>query len=236
MDGPQRSRSAPDRNMVGVVVERLARLLALAAAGVSGAVLFAVSEAGYASLSRLALEVALPAVGVLLVIGVVAAVVGWRGLWRTLLVGLVVGIAATAGLELVRVVGFRAFHSMPGSMPMLMGVLLTNRIMVGPDLASNLLGWADHVYNGVAFVLIYLLLFGRRQPWLAFPYALLVGTGFLVSPVPKALGAGFFGAALGAKFAITVYLAHILFGTMLFLGVRRARRLGVPLLPLPGED
>jgi len=222
--------------MVGLVAERLARLLALVAAGVSGAVLFAVSEAGYASLSRLALEVTLPAVGVLLVIGVVAAIVGWRGLWRTLLVGLVVGIAATAGLELVRVVGFRAFHSMPGSMPMLMGVLLTNRIMVGPDLASNLLGWTDHVYNGVAFVLIYLLLFGRRQPWLAFPYALLVGTGFLVSPVPKALGAGFFGAALGMKFALTVYLAHILFGTLLFVGVRRAPDLGTPLLPVPGDD
>ena len=236
MDGIQSSRRGPTGSMAGLVAERLARLLALAAAGVSGAVLFAVSEAGYASLSRLALEVTLPAIGVLIVIGIVAAVVGWRGLWRTLLVGLAVGVVTTAGLELVRIVGFRAFHSMPGSMPMLMGVLLTNRIMVGPDLASNVLGWADHAYNGVAFVLIYLLLFGRRQAWLAFPYALLVGTGFLVSPVPKALGAGFFGAALGAKFAVTVYLAHILFGTLLFLGVRRAPHLGTPLLPVPGDD
>jgi len=216
--------------------ERLARLLALAAAGLSGAVLFAVSEAGYASLSRLALEVALPAIGVLAAIGAAAALAGWRGLRRTLVAGVVVGVVATAGLELVRIIGFRAFHSMPGSMPMLMGVLLTNRIMVGPDLASNVLGWADHIYNGVAFVLIYLLLFGRRQPWLAFPYALLVGTGFLASPVPIALGAGSFGAALGVKFALTVYLAHVLFGTLLFLGVRRAPDLGTPLLPVPGDD
>ncbi|MEJ2287062.1 MAG: hypothetical protein P8Y02_00190 [Deinococcales bacterium] len=236
MDAFERSRSAMGSGVSGWVMERLARVLALAAAGVSGAVLFAVSEAGYASLSRLALEVTLPAIGVLIVIGIVAAVAGWRGLGRTLLVGLVVGVVATAGLELVRIVGFRAFHSMPGSMPMLMGVLLTNRIMLGPDLASNLLGWADHVYNGVTFVLIYLLLFGRRQPWLAFPYALLVGTGFLVSPVPKALGAGVFGAALGAKFALTVYLAHILFGTALYFGVRRARGLGRPFLPIPGEE
>ncbi|HKI57750.1 MAG TPA: hypothetical protein VKA00_00865 [Trueperaceae bacterium] len=236
MDAFERSRTPCGSGVGGLVVERLARLLALAAAGASGAVLFAVSEAGYASLSRLAAEVTLPAIGVLVVVGVAAAAVGWRGLGRTLLVGLIVGLVATAGLELVRIIGFRAFHSMPGSMPMLMGVLLTNRIMLGPDLASNLLGWADHVYNGVTFVLIYLLVFGRRQPWLAYPYALLVGTGFLVSPVPKALGAGFFGAALGAKFAVTVYLAHILFGTALFLGVRRARGLGTPLLPVPGED
>jgi hypothetical protein len=198
--------------------------------------LFAVSEAGYASLSRLALEVKLPAIGLLLALGLAAAALGWRGLGRTLLLGLGIGIVATAGLELVRIVGFRAFHAMPGSMPMLMGVLLTNRIMVGPDAVSNLLGWADHVYNGVTFVLIYLLLFGRRQPWLAFPYALVVGTGFLMSPVPKVLGAGFFGAALGAKFAITVYLAHALFGTLVFLFVRRLRGLGAPLLPLPGND
>ncbi len=236
MDRAGRTLTSSHRRSVSLVAERAARVVAVIAAGLSGAVLFAVSEAGYASLSRLAVEVTLPAIGVLFVIGVVAAAVRWHGLWRTLLVGVGVGMVATAGLELVRIVGFRAFHAMPGSMPMLMGVLLTNRIMVGPDLASNLLGWADHVYNGVTFVLIYLLVFGRRQPWLAFPYALLVGTGFLVSPVPKALGAGFFGAALGAKFAVTVYLAHILFGTVLFLGVRRARGLGVPLLPVPGDD
>jgi len=218
------------------VLERAARLLAAAAAGASGAVLFAVSEAGYASLSRLAVTVTVPTIVLLVLLVVGAGRAGWYGLQRTLLVGAAVGVLATAGLELVRIVGFRAFHAMPGSMPMLMGVLLTDRIMLGPDLLSNLVGWADHVYNGVTFVLIFLLVFGRRQPWLAFPYALLVGTGFLVSPVPQALGAGFFGTVLGAKFAVTVYLAHILFGTVLFLGVRRARGLGAPLLPLPGED
>lgn len=235
MDASERSEYVTG-SVSGPVVERAARVLALGAAGVSGALLFAVSEAGYASFSRVALEVTLPAIGVLVAIGIVATGVGWRGLERTLLAALIVGVVATAGLEVVRAVGFRAFHSMPGSMPMLMGVLLTNRIMVGPDLTSNVLGWADHVYNGVAFVLIYLLLFGRRQPWLAFPYALMVGTGFLLSPVPKALGAGYFGAELGAKFALTVYLAHILFGTALFFGVRRAERLGTPLLPVPGDD
>jgi hypothetical protein len=232
--GSARSRTGSGPAMTSLAAERAARLLALVAAALSGAGLFAVSEAGYASFSRLAVEVALPAVGALALIGIVATTADWRGLRRTLVAGVGVGIVATASLELVRIVGFREFHAMPGSMPMLMGVLLTNRIMVGPDLASNVLGWVDHAYNGVALVLIYLLLFGRRQAWLAVPYALLVGTGFLVSPVPKALGAGFFGAALGAKFAITVYLAHVSFGTAMFLGVRRARDLGKPLLPLPG--
>jgi hypothetical protein len=236
MDRVDRTLTAVGTPVGGLLAERAARVLAVAAAGVSGAVLFALSEAGYASLSRLALEVQLPAIGVLVVVGIWAAATGRRGLWRTLLLGIGIGLAATAGLELVRAVGFRAFHAMPGSMPMLMGVLLTNRIMAGPDAVSNLVGWTDHVYNGVTFVLIYLLAFGRRQPWLAFPYALLVGTGFLVSPAPVALGAGFFGAGLGAKFAITVYLAHALFGTVLYLFVRRLRGLGTPLLPFPGSD
>ncbi|WP_176726356.1 hypothetical protein [Streptomyces sp. AVP053U2] len=46
-------------------------------------------------------------------------------------------------------------------------------------------------------------------------YGLALGTGFLLSPVPKAVGAGVFGADFGAKFAITVYLAHAGFGALL---------------------
>lgn len=36
----------------------------------------------------------------------------------------------------------------------------------------------------------------------------MLGTGFLLSPVPNEVGARKFGADVGAKFAITVYLAH----------------------------
>ncbi len=46
-------------------------------------------------------------------------------------------------------------------------------------------------------------------------YGLALGTGFLLSPVPKTVGAGMFGADFGAKFAITVYLAHAGFGALL---------------------
>lgn len=217
-------------------MEAAARALALVASASSGAVLFAVSEAGYASLSGLALRFALPGFAALVLLALVAGPADWHGLRTTLLWGAVVGLAATAGLEAVRIVGFRVFHAMPGSMPMLMGVLLSDRIMLGPDALSNLLGWLDHVYNGVAFVLIYLLAVGRWRPWTALPYALAIGTGFLVSPVPRALGAGFFGAAMGPKFAITVYLAHLMFGLILLAGLRRAPDLGRPLLSFLGEN
>lgn len=44
---------------------------------------------------------------------------------------------------------------------------------------------------------------------------MLIGAGFLASPVSRATGAGIFGSVIGAKYDITVYLAHMVFGGML---------------------
>lgn len=60
-----------------------------------------------------------------------------------------------------------------------------------------------------------LLLFGRRSLWVAIGYGLLLGIGFLASPVPVATGIGEVGVESGPAFAITVLLAHLLFGIIL---------------------
>ena len=191
-------------------------LLALAAAGASGSVLFAVAEAGYSTFAQLGSDVLVPAMALFATIVIGALAGRWRWLLRVVLSGMLAGAVATVGLEMVRAVGFRVFHSMPGSLPMLMGVLLTGRIMQGPDLLSNLAGWGDHFWNGAMFGLVYVLLVGRRRPlWVGLAYGAILGTGFLVSPVPVAIGVGIFGAQFGAPFAITVYLAHIVFGALL---------------------
>lgn len=105
---------------------------------------------------------------------------------------------------------------------MLMGVLLRDQIMQGPDTASNIAGWTYHVWNSGMFGVTYAVLLGgfpfRRfggavaGTLMGTGYGLALGTGFLLSPVPKAVGAGVFGTDFGAKFAITVYLAHAGFG------------------------
>lgn len=124
------------------------------------------------------------------------------------------GLIGTIGLEIVREIGFR-LGGMPGDLPELMGVLLLNRFADGPSLLSNIAGWSYHFWNGASFGIIYSLFIGRGKFWTGTIFGILVGTGFMLSPVVIALGVGYFGADFGWGFPVTVYLAHIAFGTIL---------------------
>lgn len=212
--GPVKVVHLPELAATGIV---------LAATAVSP-LMFVATAAGYGSMNFYAKFALLPAIAVVLVIAVLARLKQWRRLGRGLLVALVAGPLATLGLEVVRIIGFRVFHAMPGSMPMLMGVLITNRTLLGPDIWSNLVGWGDHVFiNGISFALVYVLVFGRQAWWKAIPYAWLIATIFMLSPDMTMLGnIGDFGLAMGPGFAITVYLAHTVFGLILGLVVSRS--------------
>ncbi len=61
---------------------------------------------------------------------------------------------------------------------------------------------------------------GRRRVGWAVGYALLIGTGFLASPAVQAMGVGFFASHMPAMIA-TVYLAHLVWGVLLWLLLRR---------------
>ena len=131
----------------------------------------------------------------------------------------------------MRIIGFRVFHAMPGSIPMLMGVLITDRFLLGPNVWSNLVGWGDHVLvNGFGFALVYVLVFGRPRWWLGVPYGWIIATIFMTSPAMTMLGdIGYFGHAMGPGFAITVYSAHTVFGLILGAIVARWGRDSEPL-------
>lgn len=206
---------------LAAVADLMASTVVLAGATASGALLFAIAQGGYASFPDLVKGWGVAGALAVVVAAVAARIAAGPRLLRAVAVGAVAGIVGTGGLELVREIGFRQFHSMPGDIAMLMGVLLTNRIMDGPDTTSNLAGWADHVWNGAMFGVIFAVLVGgfprlrRGVAVLAgIGYGLLLGTGFLLSPVPVAIGAGRFGADFGPRFAVTVYLAHALFGAI----------------------
>lgn len=203
--------------------------IALLAATLSGEILLAVAENGNASFETLILYVALPALAVLALTTAAGAALGLQRFVRGVLLGAAFGALATVALELVRNVGFYEFNSMPGQLPELMGVLMTNRIMDGPDLLSNVLGWADHFWNGATLGITYALLLGgaprHRSHWYGAGagalFGLVVGTGFLASPVSRATGAGLFGSIFGMKYVWTVYLAHAAFGASLGALVHR---------------
>ena len=192
--------------------------VALAAAGVAPN-LFWLAQAGYFTLPTLAMWVLIPSVVIL--IAVLAMAVAWdeRRLVNRMIAGGLAGGIATIALEIVRSAGFY-LGQMPGSLPQLMGVLLLDRFMLGPSVASNIAGWTYHYWNGVAFGVIFAVMFGRKPLWLALGYGLFMAIGFLVSPAVTAMGVGFMGRDLPGM-PVTVVLAHLAYATVLWLLVRR---------------
>ena len=188
-------------------------VLALLAGAVSPN-LFVVAQAGYAKLSHLAVVFLIPSIILLGIVILAVKTSGYRNLGRQIYIGLLAGILATLGLEIVREIGFR-LGGMPGEMPQLMGVLMLDRFAIGPNWLSNLVGWAYHFWNGASFGLIYSLLLGRPPSWSGPVFGILIGVGLMVSPVVVAMGVGIFGSQFGIGFPITVILAHIAFGLVL---------------------
>lgn len=224
--------------LLGTLGEFFAVAIALAAATAAGAPLLAIAGSGRATLSDLLPSVALPALGTLLVLFALGVALRWRRLTVGIPVGFWTGAVATIALEAVRETGFRVFDTMPGDLPMLMGVMATGRsVMQGPSLTSDIAGWADHFFNGAMFGIIYVLLVGgfprRGGAWtgagIGAAYGVLLGTGFLLSPAATMTGAGVFGSVIGPKFALTVYLAHLLFGAALGALAHRFARTLPPL-------
>ncbi len=175
--------------------------------------LFPAAQAGLAKLSLLGRAVLLPSIALLGAALIVASKLGYGRLVNRAVAGAGAGFVATAGLEVVRAVSFH-FGGMPGDMPRLLGVLLTDRFMLGPSAWSDILGWGYHFWNGAAFGIIFTVLFGRRSFLPVQLYALLIGVGFLLSPAVEALGIGFLGLDMPAM-PITVIVAHVAYGAIL---------------------
>jgi hypothetical protein len=184
----------------------------LAAASV-GPLIFPAAQAGYGTMSQSAEHFLLPAVAVLIVV----ALLSWKtapAFGHSVVWGALAGAIATIGLEIVRITGFKMGY-MPGNLPQLMGVLLLDRFALGPSLASDFAGWAYHFWNGASLGIIYVLLFGAARHWVGAMYGILVGLGFLVSPVVTSLGVGYFGLQFSKGFSITALSAHLAFGLAL---------------------
>lgn len=182
--------------------------------------IFPAALAGIAPMPALGLRLLLPSAALLCVVAGVAAWRGRRRLVNRLLAGAAAGFIATFGLEAVRATSFHVFEGMPGDLPRLMGVLLTDRFMLGPSMLSDILGWAYHFGNGAAFGIIFAVLFGRRSMSLALVYAELIGIGFLLSPAVESLGIGFMGLDMPSM-PFTVMLAHLAYGLILGALCRR---------------
>lgn len=210
------------------VAEELAlSLLLLLSVGIAPN-LFPADLAGVAKLSWTGKVILLPSIALFFLIVIVATVRGHTRLTNRAWAGVVAGLVGTLGLEVIRATSFR-LGGMPGDMPRLLGVLLTDRFMMGPNLGSDLLGWAYHFWNGVAFAVIFAVIFGRRPLKWSVVYAQLIGLGLLAGPVVKSFGIGPFGSEMPAMPA-TVVLAHLVFGLLMGRVLQRRLRDGSWLL------
>lgn len=218
-----------------IAAELAATGIVMLAATAGGAELFALSATERWTFQSLLLHVGVPAAVVVVLVLVLAVAASWRRLARGIIVGAVAGAVGTIGLEVVRYSGFRLFHTMPGDLPMLMGIKATGRIMVGPSTTSTILGYADHYWNGALFGVIFALIIGgfpAGKMWMAsligISYGLVLGYGFASGPVPRSLGiGGIFATVSVPEFQTTVYLAHAVFGAIVGVLVHRGAR-GLP--------
>jgi hypothetical protein len=197
-------------------------ILALLAAASVSPLIFPLAESGHSTMDVLAKFALLPSIALIAAIWVL---LHRRGdpLARHIAAGLAAGAVATIALEAVRLPGFW-LGFMPGNLPRLMGVLLLNQFATGPTPVSDIAGWAYHFWNGASFGLMYVLVFGTCRRWVGPIFGVLLGLGFMLSPVVSALGVGFLGLDFSNGFPVTVTLAHAAFGTV--LGWLAARWLG----------
>jgi hypothetical protein len=209
-------------------MKRMMTILVLLGAASVSPLIFPLAESGRSTMDVLAKLALLPSIAV---IGIV-----WQILYRSndplarpVAVGLAAGAVATIALEVVRLPGFW-FGFMPGNLPRLMGVLLLNQFATGPTMASDVAGSAYHFWNGASFGLVYLLVFGTCRRWAGAVYGMLLGFGFMLSPVVSALGVGFLGLGFSKGFPVTVTLAHAAFGGV--LGWLASRWLGFERSPM----
>jgi hypothetical protein len=198
-----------------ILVKVLITVVLLMLAGISPN-LFVAAQAGLASFHFLIVWILLPSIVVMALLIVFLRTSKYAEIARLSISGLAGGIIATIGLEIIRELSFR-MGDMPGDLPKLMGVIMLNQFASGPDIWSNLAGWAYHFWNGASFGLIFSLLVGQTKIWQGLLYGVLIGIVFMITPVVKSLGIGLFGIEFkdGYQFATTVIISHAVFGLVL---------------------
>ncbi len=187
--------------------------------------LFPISQTGTEALSSLASKYLIPSAAIIFATTVLIYFLKYNKLNHQIYNGMLAGLVATVGLEIVREVGFRV-GGMPGDLPKLMGVLLLDRFAEGPGFWSNVAGWTYHFWNGACFGIIFSLVFGRPKIWVGIVYGFFIGIGFMISPVTRTLGIGAFGFQFkdGYQFITTVTLAHLAFGAILGIIIYRMNK------------
>lgn len=221
-----RCRSVPvaESPPSGSLSEVFLTAAALVAAAVGPNILVIALTPGMPEMPQLARYALVPSLGLLAVVWLLG---GWRDhprLTNRIWVGVWSGAAATGVLDAIRLTGFH-LGQMPGNMPRMFGVLILDRMALGPSLGSDVLGYLYHYWVGGCFGLVYTLLIGKFRWWGALVWGLIVELGMMVTPpMVVAMDTGYFGSKFGPGLLVTSFVAHVAFGSALGVLAERYTR------------
>ncbi|MGH7614392.1 MAG: hypothetical protein ACREMW_10190 [Gemmatimonadales bacterium] len=205
--------------------ELLLTLLAAVPAAVGPNVLVIALTPGMPAMPMLVRWALLPSIALLVIAWIAARATGYVRLANRIEAGVWVGFVATAALDALRLISFTV-GLLPGNMPRMFGVLILDRMALGPSLLSDFVGGLYHYWISACFGLAYTLLLGRTRWWGGLFWGLLIEVGMMTTPpMVVAMDTGYFGLRLGKGILNGVFLGslfpHISYGIVLGLLLER---------------
>jgi hypothetical protein len=205
--------------------ELLLTLLAAVPAAVGPNILVVALTPGMPGMPALVRLALLPSIALLVLVWRAARRAGYVRLVNRIETGVWVGFVATAGLDVLRLASF-ALGLLPGNLPRMFGVLILDRMAVGPSTVSDIVGSLYHYWVSACFGLAYALLIGRTRWWGGLIWGLIIEVGMMTTPpMVVAMGSGYFGLKLGKGILNGVFLGslfpHIAYGIVLGLLLER---------------
>lgn len=205
--------------------ELLLTLLAAVPAAVGPNILVVALTPGMPGMPALVRLALLPSIALLVLVWLAARRAGYVRLVNRIETGVWVGFVATAGLDVLRLTSF-SLGLLPGNLPRMFGVLILDRMAVGPSTVSDIVGSLYHYWVSACLGLAYALLIGRTRWWGGLIWGLIIEVGMMTTPpMVVAMGSGYFGLKLGKGILNGVFLGslfpHISYGIVLGLLLER---------------
>lgn len=202
--------------------------LALVAPAVGPNILVMALTPGMPGMPTLVRWALLPSVLLLLVVWAIAGLAGYGRLTNRIWAGLWVGAAATAALDVPRLLDFK-LNLLSANLPRMFGVLILNTMSTGPTPVSDLIGYSYHYWISASFGLTYSLLIGRTRWWGGLICGLIIEVGMMTTPpMVIAMDTGYFGLKLGHGLLNGVFIGslipHIVYGVTLGVLLERYLR------------
>lgn len=134
--------------------ELLLTLLAAVPAAVGPNILVVALTPGMPGMPALVRLALLPSIALLLLVWLAARRAGYVRLVNRIETGVWVGCVATAGLDVLRLTSF-SLGLLPGNLPRMFGVLILDRMAVGPSTVSDIVGSLYHYWVSACLGLAY---------------------------------------------------------------------------------